>query len=101
MDATDQTATAQVIRLVIPPAQTPVEQSMPVFTWEQLHQQLVDLTDSPEKAAIVGPLVSGLRKQAASKSTDLVLREVLCLAWTLMDESFRPGLMPGEEADMP
>ncbi len=31
----------------------------------------------------------------------MVLREILCLAWTLMDESFLPGLLPGEDADMP
>jgi hypothetical protein len=77
------------------------EQLMPAFTWEQLERQLRDLTDTPAKAAIVAPLVSGLRKQSRWKPPELVLRETLCLAWTLMDESFQPGLFPGEEADMP
>ena len=77
------------------------EQSMPGFTWDQLERQLEDLTDSPAKARIVRPLVSGLRKQAHFKPSELVLRELLCLAWTLMDETFQPGLFPGEEAEMP
>ena len=97
----DETAhTAQVLPLER--AQAPAaELAMPDFTWEQLERQLKDLTDTPEKARLVGPLVSGLRKQAPWKPSEMVLREVLCLAWTLMDEAFKPGLFPGEEADMP
>jgi len=84
----------------LPPEPGP-ETAMPGFSWEELERQLEDLTDSAEKVRMVGPLVSGLRKQARFKPAELVLREVLCLAWTLMDEAFQPGLGPGEEAEMP
>jgi hypothetical protein len=46
-------------------------------------------------------LVSATRKQAPWKPSEMVLREILCLAWTLMDEGFQPGPGPGEEAEMP
>ncbi len=82
----------------VPP--TP-ETPTPPFTWEQLERQLADLSGAPARAAITPALVSALRKQARWKPPELVLREVLCLAWTLMDESFQPGLLPGEEAEMP
>ena len=74
---------------------------MPTFTWEQLERQLADLSGSPAKAAITPPLVSAMRKQAPFIPSEMVLREILCLAWTLMDEGFQPGLKPGEEAEMP
>ena len=73
----------------------------PVFTWEQVERQLADLSGSPSRAALAEPLVSALRKQARWMPPEMVLRELFCLAWTLMDESFQPGLLPGEEADMP
>ena len=73
----------------------------PAFTWEQLERQLADLSGAPARAAITPALVSALRKQARWKPPEMVLREILCLAWTLMDESFQPGLSPGEDADMP
>ena len=69
------------------------------FTWEALERQLTDLASGPMKAAMAGPLVSATRKQARFKPPEMVLREILCLASTLMDESFEPFL--GEEsADM-
>ena len=77
------------------------ETPMTTFTWQQLERQLADLSGSPSRAAITAPLVSALRKQSKWKPPEMVLREILCLAWTLMDESFLPGLLPGEDADMP
>ncbi|HEY5410806.1 MAG TPA: hypothetical protein VIJ94_08765 [Caulobacteraceae bacterium] len=77
------------------------ERPTPHFTWEQLERQLADLSGAPSRAAITPALVSALRKQALWKPPELVLREILCLAWTLMDETFQPGLLPGEEAEMP
>ncbi|HEX4095153.1 MAG TPA: hypothetical protein VHX64_00425 [Caulobacteraceae bacterium] len=77
------------------------ETSTPTFTWEQLERQLADLSGAPARAAITPTLVSALRKQARFKPPEMVLREILCLAWTLMDESFQPGLLPGEDAEMP
>jgi hypothetical protein len=81
-----------------PPAR---ERQMPAFTWEQLERQLAELSGSPTRAALTPPLVSALRKQSPWKPSEMVLREILCLAWTLMDEAFQPGLTPGEEAEMP
>ena len=77
------------------------ETATPAFTWEQLERQLADLSGAPARAAITPALVSALRKQARWKPPEMVLREILCLAWTLMDESFQPGLLPGEDAEMP
>lgn len=67
------------------------------FTWEALERQLAALATDEIKAAMVGPLISATRKQASFKPSEMVLREILCLASTLMDESFEPS--PGEEAD--
>lgn len=68
------------------------ETPMPVLAWEQLERQLVDLAATPQTAAIVASLVSGIRKQASFKPPEMILREILCLAWTVLDEEFRPGL---------
>src|SRR5579862_3052781 len=76
------------------------ERPMPAFTWEQLERQLADLSGSPSRAAITPPLVSAMRKQSPWMPPEMVLREVLCLAWTLMDESFQPGRGSGGEDAM-
>ena len=91
---------ADALHQTWPDPQMP-ETATPIFTWEQLERQLADLSGAPSRAAITPALVSGLRKQARFKPPEMVLREILCLAWTLMDESFQPGLLPGEDADMP
>jgi hypothetical protein len=36
-------------------------------------------------------LVSATRKLARFKPPEMVLREILCLTWVLLDENFRPG----------
>jgi hypothetical protein len=82
------------------PEPAPEERPMPAFTWEQLERQLADLSGSPARAAITPPLVSALRKQSPWMPAEMVLRELLCLAWTLMDESFQPGRGSGEGAAM-
>ena len=91
---------ADAFHQIWPGPPTP-ETATPVFTWEQLERQLASLSGSPNRAAITPALVSGLRKQARFKPPEMVLREILCLTWTLMDESFQPGLLPGEDAEMP
>lgn len=73
------------------------ETAMPDFTWEQLERQLADLSGSPAKAAITPPLVSAMRKLSPWMTSEMLLREVLCLAWTLMDEAFQPGLPAGDK----
>ncbi len=67
---------------------------VPTFSWAQLERQLVDLTDSPVKAAMAKDLVSATRKMATFKPPEMVLREILCLTWALLDEDFQPELEP-------
>ena len=82
-----------------PSGQTAYGKKIEGFTWEALERQLRDLATTEMKAAMAGPLVSATRKQARFKPPELVLREILCLASTLMDESFAPS-PGGESADM-
>jgi len=35
-------------------------------------------------------LVSGTRKLAPFKPSEMVLREILCMTWVLLDENFKP-----------
>jgi hypothetical protein len=81
--------------------QTSAEEPMPRFTWDQLERRLERLTDTTSKAAMVRPLVCAVRKQHRFKPPELVLEEILCLAWALLDEEFQPGPLPGEQVDMP
>jgi hypothetical protein len=74
------------------------EAPMPTFSWQQLERQLVDLAATKQQAALVGPLISANRKLAAFKPPEMVLREILCLAWVLLDENFQPGEMPLDSA---
>jgi hypothetical protein len=71
------------------------EPAAPSFTWSQLERQLVDLADTPMKAAMARDLVSATRKTSQFKPPEMVLREILCLTWALLDEGFQPDLEPG------
>jgi len=75
-----------------PPAH---EAQVPGFTWSQLERQLMDLADSPMKAAMAKDLVSALRKMSQFKPPEMVLREILCTSWALLDESFQPDSEAG------
>ena len=66
----------------------------PSFTWDQLERQLADLAGDPVKALMARDLVSATRKMAAFKPPEMVLREILCLSWALLDEGFRPQAGP-------
>ena len=80
------------------------ETLVPAITWGQLERQLADLADTPVKAAMARDLVSATRKMARFKPPEMVLREILCLTWALLDEGFQPELGPerGEGwVDMP
>lgn len=70
-----------------PPAH---EDLVPSFTWSQLERQLADLADSPMKAAMARDLISALRKMSQFKPSEMVLREILCTSWALLDEGFQP-----------
>lgn len=68
---------------------------MPMFTWEQLERQLASLADDPRAAEMAPTLLSATRKMARFKPAEMVLREILCLAIALGDESFQPTSQEG------
>ena len=67
---------------------------------EELERQLTSLSATATGAAMVHDLVSATRKQATFKPSELVMREILCIASALMDETFPPDLSCSDsEAD--
>lgn len=72
------------------PEATADSPSAPGFTWEQLERQLSDLAGDPVKAVMARDLVSATRKMSRFKPPEMVLREILCMSWALLDEGFRP-----------
>lgn len=81
------------------PAPTAEEPRVPAFSWSQLERQLADLADDPVKATMARDLVSATRKMSRFKPPEMVLREILCMTWALLDEGFQPEA--GGEAEMP
>jgi len=73
------------------PTPSPRGASMPGFCWTQLERQLTDLAASPTQADMVTHLISATRKLAAFKPPEMVMREILCITWVLLDENFHPG----------
>jgi hypothetical protein len=71
------------------------EELLPSFSWTQLERQLVDLSATPAQAEMAKHLVSATRKLAPFKPPEMVLREILCLTWVLLDENFRIGANQG------
>jgi hypothetical protein len=65
-------------------------ETIPTFSWEELERQLVDLAATETQAEMVRHLVSATRKLAPFKPSEMVLREILCMTWVLLDENFRP-----------
>ena len=65
------------------------EENLPTFSWVQLERQLVDLAATPAQASMASHLVSATRKLAPFKPSEMVLREILCLTWVLLDENFK------------
>jgi len=76
------------------------EEVLPAFSWIQLERQLVDLSATPAQAEMAKHLVSATRKMAHFKPPEMVLRELLCMTWVLLDENFRPEASPSESASM-
>lgn len=72
------------------PAAAKDELAVPTFTWAQLERQLADLAVDPVKGRMARDLVSATRKMSSYKPPEMVLREILCLTWALLDEGFRP-----------
>jgi len=79
------------------PDQAQREESIPTFSWEQLERQLVDLAATPTQASMARHLVSATRKLAPFKPSEMVLREILCMTWVLLDENFRPEAEAGSD----
>lgn len=71
------------------------EELIPSFSWEQLERQLVDLAATPTQASMAKHLVSATRKLAPFKPSEMVLREILCMTWVLLDENFKADTDPG------
>jgi hypothetical protein len=72
------------------PMNSPRGETIPSFSWEQLERQLVDLAATETQASMARHLVSATRKLAPFKPSEMVLREILCMTWVLLDENFRP-----------
>jgi hypothetical protein len=77
------------------PTPAGAEEAMPSFTWIELERQLVDLSATETQAEMAHHLVSATRKLARFKPPEMVLREILCLTWVLLDENFRPEVGVG------
>jgi hypothetical protein len=77
------------------PMNSPRGETIPTFSWEQLERQLVDLAATDTQAEMVRHLVSATRKLAPFKPTEMVLREILCMTWVLLDENFTPEACEG------
>jgi hypothetical protein len=73
-----------------PASTTTADQIVPAFSWSQLERQLADLADTPVKAAMARDMVSATRKLSRFKPPEMVLREILCMTWALLDEDFQP-----------
>ena len=77
------------------------DERVPGFTWTELERQLASLAATAQSAMMASDLVSATRKQANFKPPEMVLREILCVAGALMDESFlSPGRSELGEAPM-
>lgn len=72
----------------------------PAFTWTELERQLSSLAAGPRGASMASDLVNATRKQARFKPPEMVLREILCVAGVLMDESFLTPLQPVGSSDL-
>lgn len=71
---------------------------MPAFAWTELERQLTGLAPA-DLAPMVRDLVSAVRKEASLKPPEMVLREILVIAATVLDEGFHEKWAEG--ATMP
>jgi hypothetical protein len=56
---------------------------------------LVDLAATQAQAEMARHLISATRKLAPFKPPEMVLREILCITWVLLDENFQNDLGEG------
>lgn len=57
------------------------------ISWAELERQLVELAPSDLQAELVHRLVARTRAYASLKPPEMVLREVLCIAALILDDS--------------
>lgn len=62
---------------------------MPVWTWSQLEDALGELAASRQQHDMIEALVSATRKQGRYLPSGHILKEILCIAWVVADETFR------------
>lgn len=75
---------------------------LPPITWGELERQLTNLSASPAGASMVHDLMAATQKQASFKPSELVMREILCIASAVMDETFlSDSSSPRSEAEGP
>lgn len=77
-----------------PPLWNPAA-DMPVWTWSQLEDALSELAASRQQHDMIENLVSATRKQARYLPSGHILKEILCIAWVIADETFRGGREEG------
>jgi hypothetical protein len=75
-------------------------QPCPIWSWEQISEALLALTNSPVEELIMRGAVSGLVKQATFKPEDLVLSEILQLAIAARDRGFGAAAREMLEGEM-
>ncbi len=68
---------------------------MPVWTWSQLEDALTELAASRQQHDMIESLVSATRKQARYLPSGHILKEILCIAWVIADETFKGGREEG------
>ena len=62
---------------------------MPVWTWSQLEDALGEIAASRQQHDMIEALVSATRKQGTYLPSGHILKEILCIAWVIADETFR------------
>lgn len=67
---------------------TPLREAEPclTFSWKELERQLVDLAPSDLQAELVHRLIARTRAYAELKPSEMVLREVLCVAALVLED---------------
>jgi len=64
----------------------PTEEPGLCLQWSELERQLVDLAPTDLQAELVHRLVARTRSYAALKPSEMVLRELLCIAALVLDD---------------
>lgn len=87
----DDIGTAPTMIVTEPPALWNPAADMPVWTWSQLEDALGEIAASRQQHDMIESLVSATRKQARYLPSGHILKEILCIAWVIADETFRGG----------